>query len=164
MGEATSLLEDGLVVEIVIREATLEDRMALWSWYHDPLRDSFNKKTRPASTFAQHRAWFANVSKGPGSIICVGLLDILRIGAVRFDRLTDDGEFEARLCLKPAYCGQTYAPKLLKAAATYLRREKSPVTKVSLSIQKINPASRAVFLREGFVISADSASGFRVDT
>ena len=103
---------------VSIRIATIEDRGALWDWYGEPLHRLAYRRPRLEDP-DRHKAWWSGIIANPRVTLCIGLIDIVRIGCVRFDDL-GRGIFEVRAYLKPAYCRQNLLPMLLDAAMAFV--------------------------------------------
>jgi GNAT superfamily N-acetyltransferase len=102
----------------------LEDRLAFWEWRNDQItRRMFNLDK--SVTCAEHCAWFERMRKDENRILCVGSVDTIRIGSVRFDR-EPGGDYRVELYLKPQYSGRGYGPSLLAAAVEYLAKSNGP--------------------------------------
>ena len=104
--------------EISIREASVEDRMALWFWYQEPLHRIVFPASSQESRDA-HKEWWQRMESDPGISFWIGLIDIIRIGCVRFEQ-RDGGTVQIYAFLKPAYHRQgLLAPFLEAAMAAY---------------------------------------------
>ena len=134
---------------VVVQEATVEDRIVLWDWRNDPAtRKIYNGS--PSVTYGQHRQWFDRILGAENTVLCVGIVETLRIGCVRFD-LRDDGEYEVYVHIKPHYCGRGLGRLLLKGAIDHLGKTRS-VSKIHAHIKKANPSSGNLFRSTGFQV------------
>lgn len=131
---------------IVVREATAEDRAALWEWYNDPRRYSF-LKTKPKVTRADHWKWFDARMAAADTLLVVGLVDIIRIGMVRFEREAGD-RFSASLLLRPPYFGKGLAAGFLHEACKLLQTREH-AAKVVAKLRRSTPASASLFEQSG---------------
>ena len=104
---------------IVVREATTEDRIALWDWRNDPvIRPVY--QADPVVKYRQHCLWFERVLKSEHIILYIGVVEVLRVGCVQFD-LSAEGTFEVGLYIKPLYCGKGIGPLLLSPRKACLK-------------------------------------------
>ena len=125
------------------------DRDALWDWYCEPLRQiAFG--TKCSITYDRHCSWLRKVMKDQDSFLTIGLLDNLRICAVRFDQGSET-DHEVSVYLKPNYCGRGYLPEILQESAKYLS-EMKPVRKLRATLNRRNPAVVQGFLTAGYSI------------
>ena len=136
--------------KVVVREATIEDRLTLWEWRNDPVKRTVHK-TIAAATYTRHRVWFNRLMRDELVFLCVGHVETLRIGCVRFD-MEREGEYRVSMYIKPVYCGRGYGDPLLKKAIEFLRQNHQ-VTRISAVLKNINPASDKVFSRTGFHVA-----------
>ncbi|MDP3723055.1 MAG: GNAT family N-acetyltransferase [Candidatus Omnitrophota bacterium] len=134
---------------IVVREATLEDRREIWEWWNDPVTRRMMKKN-DVVPWEEHCAWFDGVLKDPGRILCVGFVDGEKAGNVRFD-FQGEGVYEVSVNMNPQLRGRGYGPLLVGASIAYLNTVR-PVTTLIAMMKKINPRSRKTFERNGFVV------------
>jgi len=145
-----------MTAALQIRTANINDVGVMWDWYHEPLRTILFPKSRVTEK-ARCSEWFKNELENPDTVFLIGLIDIVRIGAVRF-RSRGDRRYEAFVHLKPAYSRQGLLPELLKASVEKLAETKQP-KEVYLSVPAVNPASRAVFEKSGLELSQSEANG-----
>lgn len=149
--------------DLVIRRATPEDRAALYSWYTQPERWSFLKR-QPRVQPEQNREWFDSLlHENKADFLCIGLIDIIRIGAIRFNQQTNE-EFSAYIVLRPPYLGFGLAPKFLRAGSRFLH-ETFPGVIVRCRIPLPGPGvprenTLALYNNEGITISGVSDSDF----
>jgi len=133
--------------KVDIREANLEDRKALWTWRND--QRAFQKTRKQKSNeYDQCRLWFERVFNSNDVILCIGFIETLRIGCVRFDR-RENQQFEVSIFLKPAYCGKGLGYRLLEASIEYLCG-KLRFRKVFARTPKGDLATRGILERAGF--------------
>ena len=141
---------------LTVRDLLPDDRAALWEWYQEPLRYSF-LKTSPHTSKEKHAEWCTRTLSNPEKTqIFIGLIDIIRIGAIRFDRTQGD-EFQASFMLRAPYLGKGVAPQFLREGISFLRK-KFPTAKVRAVLRVSTPVSKELFTREGFV-TADGPNG-----
>jgi hypothetical protein len=125
-----------LSTEISIREATLDDRLTLWSWYREPLRRIVFPSDHDVSR-EHHKKWWQAIKADPNVSVFVGLVDIIRIGCVRCQRDNNNG-VELFPYLKPAYHRQNLmAPFLSLVMNQYA--EIHPVAGFRLNVTTANP-------------------------
>lgn len=137
---------------VTVRALSLEDRLALWEWRQDPMtRALFPYESEAA--YDQHRHWFDQVMASTDTVWCIGVVETLRIGCVRFDRIQGD-EYAVSLFLKPAYCGKELARALLRAAIDHVRSKRRVDTLVA-RIPNTTSASGALFRSLGFSITEE---------
>ena len=122
---------------MLIREATWDDRRALWEWYHDSLRYKTFRSRQPDKEYEQHTIWFNQLMKNPDIVLCIGIDDNLRVGCVRFDHEQED-VYNLNFFLKPLYCGREYSIHLLREAINYLNRIQTP-KKIVVDVQLDSP-------------------------
>ena len=127
-----------------IRLATVEDRAALWDWYGEPLHRLAFRKTRVEDA-ERHTAWWSRLTADPDVTLCIGSMDIIRVGCVRFDR-ADDGAFEMCAYLKPAYCRLGLMPTLLDAAMDFVAK-RTGGCEFRMRLQRAHPRIDAVLPR-----------------
>ena len=147
--------------EIVVREATLQDRKALRVWYCDPLRTAYRKNLPSRPSFKQHSARYSKICSCADSKLYIGLIDILRIGVVCFEP-RERSAFEAKLYLKPSYCGKGLAPLFLKAAGDKLVAM-TDAKSIYLDTTRPNKASELQFAAAGFVTNSKHEGLLRVE-
>ena len=146
--------------EIKIRIAIPEDRAAIRAWYLDPLRRAYRKDLPTPPTQEQHWEWFSSFSADGSRLLYIGLVDILRIGAVRFDEISS-GEYLARVMLKPSYCGKGMTVPFLQAAIASLRSHRQ-VARVLLRSPRFHPVALHTFREAGFEVRDDTTEGSEV--
>ena len=138
--------------ELVVREVALDDRIALWEWRNDSVtRKTFNLDQ--SVKYAEHCEWFEGLIKDSNRILCIGLVDTLRIGCVRFD-LGADGNYETNLYLKPSYLGRGYGPGFLRKSVKYLAGIRCPRA-VYAQVKKINYQSINILENAGFILMTE---------
>jgi RimJ/RimL family protein N-acetyltransferase len=125
-----------LSTDIALREATIDDRMTLWSWYREPLRQIIFPTGQQVSR-ENHKKWWQAVETDPNAWIYIGLIDIIRIGCVRCHRDADDG-VELFPYLKPAYHRQDLMAPFLSAVME-LCADARAVSEFRLSVTSDNP-------------------------
>jgi len=135
---------------LVVREATLDDRAALLSWYQDPIRQVIHRKN-PIVTKEQHAKWFDSSTKSRNTLLCIGLVDIIRIGAIRFDT-TDGLQFKAGLMIRPHYMGQGLSATLLLQGAKMLL-QKFHKAKVTMTLPSAPRVTKDIFADPALSIS-----------
>jgi RimJ/RimL family protein N-acetyltransferase len=136
-------------VQVTVREATVEDRIALWDWRNDSVpRGIF--KVDPVVTYKHHRAWFERLMASEKTALFVGTVETLRIACVRFD-VQGDGVYGVHIHIKPMYCGKNLGEEMLKEAVDHLKTAR-PVSKIYATIRNVNPASGNLFRNAGFRI------------
>jgi hypothetical protein len=137
--------------DLVIRAATHDDRAAIASWYEDKVRHSFHRKPLVVSK-DQHRQWFETWMDQKGDkLLGIGLVDIIRVAAIRFDR-ADVSEFNANVLIRSPYLGKNLSAKLLQQGHAFLL-ERHPKANVTARLPYINESSRNVFVEAGLVVS-----------
>jgi RimJ/RimL family protein N-acetyltransferase len=135
--------------QLVVREATLEDRKPIWEWWNDPITRKMMKKNDHVP-WEEHCAWFEKVLEDENRILCVGLVDQHKIGVVRFD-LRIDEIYEVSINLNPFFRGKGYGSKVLLKSMEYLTKDRK-VKKLFAMCKKINIASRKTFEKAGFTV------------
>ena len=115
-----------MTAQLSVRLATPEDRAALWDWYRQEFRYTMLKRRPLIAERRAHDRWFADLQASSNTVLAIGVVDIIRVGAVRFERL-GDYEFEASLVLKAAHWGRGYAPLMVREGATLLPAWRSVV-------------------------------------
>ena len=134
---------------VVVREATLEDRREIWEWWNDPVTRKMMKKN-DIVPWEEHCAWFDGVLNDPDRILCVGFVDSQKAGNVRFD-FQGDGVYEVSVNMNPQLRGQGYGPRIVGASIDYLKTIRKG-NKLIAMMKKINPRSRRTFERNGFMV------------
>ena len=122
--------------EIALREATLDDRLTLWSWYREPLRRIVFPSDHEISR-EQHKKWWQDMEANPNVSLFIGLVDIIRIGCVRCQRDGDNG-VELFPYLKPAYHRQNLMAPFLSAVMNHYA-DTHPVAGFRLNAINANP-------------------------
>lgn len=137
-------------MRVSVREIGREDRVALWEWRQDPITRALFP-CDPAITYERHRRWFDCAMTAGDVVWCVGLVETLRIGCVRFDQMNPT-EYHVSLFLKPPYCGKGYGRVFLQAAIEFLKARR-PIRKLVAQVKNANPASGTLFQEAGFSIA-----------
>lgn len=135
--------------QVVVREATREDRKALFEWRNDQHLNSVYP-SKGFTAYRDHCRWFDRLLGDPDRFLLVGVLETLRIGGVRFDRHSEDA-FKVYLFVKPLYCGKGYGLSLLSEALVFLNQIENP-RKVFARVKMMNPATRRIFEGAKFTI------------
>ena len=133
---------------IIIRELTIEDRVALWVWRNDPVTLRMFKKK--SFKWDKHCLWFEKLLKSTDRMICIAVEDTIRIGSVRFD-MNLNRDWSVCLYLKPMYCGKGYSSQTIKKAVEYISKLKNP-NRIFAKFNKINEYSIEIFRTAGFSI------------
>jgi RimJ/RimL family protein N-acetyltransferase len=135
---------------IVVREVTVEDRIALWDWRNNSVsRKIFN--INPLVTYKHHQLWFDRLIKTEKALLYIGLVETLRVGCVRFD-IRAESEFEVKVYIKPIYCGKGFGTPMLKQSLELLQKA-CKVDRIYTTIKKVNSSSGAIFENVGFRIT-----------
>lgn len=130
-----------MAVSLSIRLATVEDRAVLWDWYAEPLHRLAFRKARVEDA-DRYKAWWTRMTANPRTTLCIGSMDIIRIGCVRFDR-TGDGVFDMHVYLKQAYCRQGLMPVLLDASMDFVS-ERVAAREFHMRLDRPHPRIEAV--------------------
>jgi RimJ/RimL family protein N-acetyltransferase len=141
-----------MVVQVIVREVTREDRKALFEWRSDQTLTSVHPSTVHLA-YREHCRWFDYLLNDPDSLFFVGVLETLRIGGVRFTRQPRD-VFEVHMFLKPSFAGKGYGTILLKESLAYLTEIKGP-QKIFARVKYLNLATRRTFENAGFKLVSE---------
>lgn len=144
---------------ITIRKAILEDRAVIAAWFQDPLYEALFSK-RPTVSKEVHKAWFDSINTSEKSILCIGLMDIIRIGAIKFDE-QNKGIYRALIFLKPAYNRQNLLSPFLCNASRFLCSLYS-IDHVYVNVPLLNAWSKRSFETEMFEISEENDKQVKV--
>ena len=131
---------------IIIRELTIEDRIALWAWRNDPITLKMFKKK--SFNWEKHSLWFEKLLKSTDRMICIAVEDTIRIGSVRFD-MNFNKDWSICIYLKPMYCGKEYSSQTIKKAVEYISKLRNP-DRIYATFSKINEYSIEIFRMAGF--------------
>ena len=102
--------------ELIVRRALPEDRVAFFAWYEQSERWSFLKR-EPKVPRDKHLRWFDSLLRSdPRDTVYVGVLDTIRVGAVRFKWRVGD-VFDATLVIRSTYLASGVFPALLAKGA-----------------------------------------------
>ena len=105
-------------MKISIREATIEDRSLMAEWHEDKLLQTLYP-LQAKLNMEKHNLWFNRIHKTEDIVLLIGLIDIIRIGTVLYDRRSD-GQWQVHVYLKPAYLRQNLIGSFLDQAYKYL--------------------------------------------
>ena len=139
---------------LIVRPATLEDRAALWEWYQQEYRYTLLKRRPLVSERRLHDRWFEAALARSQMKLGIAVVDVLRVGAVRFDQVAP-GVFRARLLLKAVYWGRDYAPRMVREGVLLLPASGWHSVVVRVPTQHTDLKRR--FLASGFVGSVASS-------
>ena len=121
--------------------------MALWEWRNDQVtRRTFNLDK--SINYDEHSAWFERLLGDENRILCVGLVDTIRIGSVRFDRERGN-DYRVELYLKPQYSGRGYGAGLLAAAVEFLSKSNGP-GQLWATVPEANCHTAQIYRQAGF--------------
>jgi hypothetical protein len=146
-----------MTLAVSVREAHKNDRSVICDWYQEKVRQILFPKKRADTS--KINSWYNSQLESSDNLIIIGIVDIIRFGAVYFKQLSC-GEYEAFMMIKSHYCMKGLHPKLLSAAIKLLQ-EKRTVSKIIMQIPDVNPASQYIWEREGFCLNSDSAKRLR---
>ncbi|MCL0053714.1 GNAT family N-acetyltransferase [Dehalococcoidia bacterium] len=143
---------------VVLWQATLDDRRALWEWRNDPVTLKLFNVDR-AVKYADHCAWFAQTQRDKNSVLCIAAVDGLRVGSIRFDQ-RETGVYEVRLYLKPAHWGKDLSPQVLAKGVEFMAATRN-IRKVTANFRKNDVWSKKIFeaAKFAFVEEAESKLG-----
>jgi len=140
---------------IIIREATIEDRIALWKWRNEPIAQKIYKVS-PTIQYKQHKRWFAESMESAAVILHIGVMETLRLGCIRY-YLRSAGEFEVKVFIKPFYCGKGVGSHMLSKSIDLLRTT-CEIQRVYSYINWVSPSSGALFEDAGFNVSRSDST------
>lgn len=138
-------MTDGLT----IRPARPDDGERLWHWRNDPAvrRASLNQNEIPLE---EHLGWYRRALSDPNREILVAEVDGQPMGMVRFDR--DGNTATVSILLAAGFRGKRMAGPVLAAA---IRVAKAGQSILRALVRQDNPASRALFLSQGFRVVSE---------
>ena len=140
--------------QVVIREATKEDRKALFEWRNDQTLNSVYAP-KELQTYQDHCRWFDDFLNDPDRVLLIGVLETFRIGGVRFTR--SGNEFELHMFLKPTFAGKGYGTALLEEAIVYLTQIETP-QRIFARVEIMNPATLHTYDGAGFTAVCEEGS------
>lgn len=135
-----------------VREVNASDSALLFGWANDPQlrRNSISKEIILPE---QHIRWLNNVTESSNQAIYILERASIPLGQARFKKESEN-EFVLSYSIDAVYRGTGLAKELLKLSIA-AHTAAFPRAIYKATIRKNNPASRAVLLSVGFVISGD---------
>ncbi len=137
---------------LLARKVILEDCEVIWQWWNDPVTRSMMKNNDPVP-WKQHCVWYENLLKDDSRILCMGLLDNLKIGVVRFDT-QGVGVYEVSINMNPQVRGKGLGWQVLKKSIEFMTKQRK-VVKFFATFKKTNVPSKRTFEKAGFSISEE---------
>jgi RimJ/RimL family protein N-acetyltransferase len=143
-----------------IRRAGPSDGLDLLAWRNDPVTRSHARETEVIDE-ASHLAWFARTLADSRRLLFIGEEEGGKVGMVRFDQKADGG-WEISINVAPAMRGRGIGSRLLAAALEGFAGEFG-AQPLEAYVRSNNPASLAVFRRNGFSEGATAEGWVRFD-
>jgi UDP-2,4-diacetamido-2,4,6-trideoxy-beta-L-altropyranose hydrolase len=133
--------------QIKVRQATVEDSIAVHSWRNAAGVRAMSRNNAPIP-LAEHQRWFEKTLRNPTRHLLIGDLNAIPVGAVRFD--IQGGEATVSIFLCPDRVGQGLGPSLLHAAERWLERKHPEITALQADTLAKNLPSRRLFESCGY--------------
>jgi UDP-2,4-diacetamido-2,4,6-trideoxy-beta-L-altropyranose hydrolase len=134
-----------------LRRATIEDRESLFAW-----RNSEEVRARSFGSgtiaWADHVAWLERTLADPSRALLVGESEGAPVGVLRYDVRGD--EAVVSIYMVPGRAGRGLGSRLLVHGTQWLRTAHPAVRRIRAEVQPDNAASRAAFLKAGYVESS----------
>ena len=131
-----------------VRKATDKDCRPMWEWWNDPVTRQMMKDNNPVP-FESHKVWFEKAIQDPDRMLCVGEIDGVAFGIVRFLK-EENGVYEVSINLNPSFRGKGYGGALMSQSIGMLKKTES-VDLLFAMLKKINTPSKRTFEKNGFV-------------
>jgi UDP-2,4-diacetamido-2,4,6-trideoxy-beta-L-altropyranose hydrolase len=142
-------------VALRLRPATAEDITLYFNWVNDP--EVRNNSTQSATVdWETHKAWFSGKINNKNSCLFVLEAGGLPVGQIRFDREGDEALID--YSIDPIVRGRGWGRWLVAMGAGMERQFGS--LRLRAEVKNANAASRAVFLRLGFLETASARRGY----
>lgn len=139
-------------IELVVRQAQLEDAMDIFRWRNDPLVCAVSRH-HDAISEADHMAWYSCALDDPNRLLFIGILDGEKVGIVRFDNRLES-VWEVSINVASEARGRGLGQCLLKGALRHLYRG-FPSAFVLAAARVNNQASLKLFQASGFERESD---------
>lgn len=139
--------------------ATEDDAKAIWKIRYHPSVNQTALNQAPVD-FSTHAAWFKKqyaVGSDNKCFVLRARVEGQTVGYCRFD-LDHEGNFLVSIALHPDYHGQGAGSSLLHSSIAMLAA-KQPLIAI---IKKDNAASKALFERQGFVMTGEDQENYRL--
>jgi len=133
--------------KISVRQAKKTDCKLLWEWWNDSTTRQMMKDNQFVP-WESHCNWFEKAIEDNNRMLCVGTIDSVPFGIVRF-LYEGNGIFEVSINLDPQLRGKGYGSILLNKSIAMLKRTYS-VTLLYAMLKKINYPSKRTFEKNGF--------------
>jgi RimJ/RimL family protein N-acetyltransferase len=137
-----------------IRPADFADRRSLWDWRNDPVVADLSDLD-DAITYEDFANWFNACLERNDIVFAIAHIQSIRVAFARFNRV-DQQNWKLDIYIKPAFCGRTMGPQIIREAVAYLQSGWQ-VNRISSVVEDINPASAYAFIEAGFDCSNKGA-------
>jgi hypothetical protein len=137
-------------MNIHVRKSNKSDVIDVWNWWNDPVTRKMMAK-KEFVPLEEHVAWFNKLLTDPDRLMCIGLINDIKIGVVRFD-LRDDvkKKWEVSINLNPQFRGCKLAAKLLTQCTDFFYSIHGDSLLYANVGEALNIASQKTFLKAEF--------------
>ena len=139
-------------IELVVRQAQLEDAMDVFRWRNDPLVCAVSRQHETISE-AEHMTWYSRALDDPNRLLFIGILEGKKIGIVRFDNRLES-VWEVSINVASKVRGRGLGQCLLRVALRHLYRG-FPLAFVLAVARLNNQSSLKLFHAVGFDRASD---------
>jgi len=121
-------------------------------WRNDPLVRKYFFDTRIIA-MDEHRKWFCERLRDPGTRMYIGTSGKDRIGAIRFE--TKDDYVDVSVYLRPEFTGKGMGAELVRIGTEQASRELGEMRPIMARIKRENIVSRKAFEKAGYKLVSE---------
>lgn len=137
------------MVELTIREATLQDSEIYFQWRNDPVvRES--AFSTDAISLAMHQNWYSNKIENKLSKLYMLFESETSVGQVRFELSENQTEAEINYSVAETYRGKGIATALMRKAIEEIFISNGKLNKLVAKVKLKNVASNRIFEKLNF--------------